>query len=138
MSGSTAVSYVDGSVAERAAEAVLHAAGGRTVLLRMPAKASASDAEQLGLATPLFQDAPIGPVAFRKVGSTKTLLVSARSVRTTLHAVGGASAEALFLGAVGLRDRWRSVPDREGRCFGQRGAAVLLGCHVDCAGALRA
>lgn len=102
MSGTTAASYVDGSVAERAAEAVLRAAGGRTVLLRLPAKALASDAEQLGLATPLFQDAPLGPVAFRKVGSTKTLLVSARAVRTTLHAVGAASAEALFLGAVGL------------------------------------
>lgn len=102
MGGSTAGSWIDGSVAERAAEAVLRAAGGRSVLLRLPANASASDAEQLGLATPRFRDAPLGPAVFRKVGSTKTLLISARAVRTTLHAVGAASAEMLFRGAAGV------------------------------------
>ena len=99
MSGS---SLVDGAAAERVAEAVLRAAGGRVVLLRLPANASASDAEQLGLAIPRFQDAPIGPAAFRTAGSTKTLLISAKAIRTTLHAVGATSAEAMFRAAAGL------------------------------------
>lgn len=102
MSGASTSSVVDGSVAERAAEAVLRAAGGRIVLLRLPANASAADAEQLGLATPQFRDAPLGPAAFRKAGKTKVLLISARSVRTALHAVGAASAEAMFQGAAGM------------------------------------
>lgn len=94
--------WVDGSVAERVAEAVLHAAGGRSVMLRLAADAAVSDAEQLGLATPRFRDAPVGPAAFRKAGSAKTLLLSARAVRVTLKAVGAASVEAMFGTAVGL------------------------------------
>ena len=102
MSGISPSSLVDGAAGERVAEAVLRAAGGRTVLLRMPAAASASDAEQLGLLIPRFQDAPLGPAAFRTAVHTKTLLISARAVRTTLHATGAASAQAMFSAAAGL------------------------------------
>ena len=102
MSANSPGSLVDGVAAERVAEAVLRAAGGRNVLLRMPAPASASDAEQLGLSAPRFQDSPIGPAAFRRAGSTKSLLLSAKAVRTVLRSTGAASAQALFSSAAGL------------------------------------
>ena len=50
----------------RAADALLRGVGGRTVMLRMPAPASAGDVtEQLGLAVPEFQDVELAPVIFR-------------------------------------------------------------------------
>ncbi len=58
----------DGSiVARRAADVLLQCAGGRSVLLRMPAPATAGDiGEQLGLAVPSFQDVELSPVVFRR------------------------------------------------------------------------
>src|SRR5665213_1558946 len=54
------------AAAVRAADVLLRCAGGRAVMLRMPAPASAADvAEQLGLAGPEFQDVELAPVAFR-------------------------------------------------------------------------
>ena len=98
----TASVWLDKSAPERAADAVLRAAGGRTVLLRLPANAGAGDAEQLGLASPRMRDMPIGPAAFRKSGGTKTLLLSARGARMTLGAVGAGSTEAMFRSAEGI------------------------------------
>ena len=48
--------------AVRTADVLLRGIGGRSVMLRMPALASAGDvAEQLGLATPEFQDVELAP-----------------------------------------------------------------------------
>ena len=54
-------------------------AGGRAVLLRMPAPATAGDVtEQLGLAMPEFQDVELAPVVFRKA-RVATAMVRRRS-----------------------------------------------------------
>jgi hypothetical protein len=69
----------------RFAEVLLRTNGGRTVLLRMPAPASSGDdAEQLGLATPDFQDVELGPAVFHKANSVAKLLVSACAVDALL------------------------------------------------------
>jgi hypothetical protein len=87
----------------RAAEAALRSNGGRAVLLRMPAPAVAgADAEQLGLATPQFQDLPLYPAAFRKNASSSKLLVSASAVASLIGARAFNSAEVLFETAVGV------------------------------------
>ncbi len=76
-------------IATKAADVLLHSVGGRSVMLRMPAPAVPADpAEQLGLATPTFQDLPLAPVVFRKARATVVagkrtryeLLVSATAV----------------------------------------------------------
>lgn len=90
--------------ASRTAAAVLRAAGGRTALLRMPAPAvSGDDGEQLGLATPGFQDVPLGPVAFQRLTPVQVeMLVSAGAM---LRAAGTESFDAvdgLLRGAVGV------------------------------------
>jgi hypothetical protein len=87
----------------RAAEAALRNNGGRAVLLRMPAPAaSGADAEQLGLATPQFQDLPLYPAAFRKNVSISRLLVSASAVASLIGSRAFNSAEVLFETAVGV------------------------------------
>lgn len=92
-----------GEGAVRAADALLRANGGRAVLLRMPAAATAGDAgEELGLATPQFQDAELMPAVFRKLSSTATLLVSARAVQTAMGALDVSSDEVLFNEAAGV------------------------------------
>jgi hypothetical protein len=92
-----------GDAMVRSADAVLRANGGRTVLLRMPAPAVAgNDAEQLGLATPEFQDAEMSPALFRKTESTTTLLVSASAVRSMVGSLRFDSAEILFETAAGV------------------------------------
>jgi hypothetical protein len=89
--------------AVRAADATLRATGGRAVLLRMPAPAVAgNDGEQLGLATPLFQDVELAPAVLRKAGSTKTLLVSGNAVKALLGTLAFNSAEVLFETAFGV------------------------------------
>lgn len=87
----------------RSADALLRANGGRSVWLRMPAPAVAgSDAEELGLTTPLFQDAELSPVLFRKSESTTTLLVSASVVQALVGSLKFNSAEVLFETAAGV------------------------------------
>jgi hypothetical protein len=87
----------------RHADAVMWAAGGGGVKLRMPAPAAAgSDAEQLGLATPEFQDIPLCPAVFRKAGSAKTLLVSASAVDAVVGSLAFDSADGLFETAAGV------------------------------------
>ena len=105
--------------AARAGDILLRTMGGRSVLLRQPAPAVANDpAEQLGLATPQFQDVPLAPAVFRKAratvsatnagapsklrlggSTTNELLISATAV-DALAPGGGASA--LFATAAGI------------------------------------
>ena len=103
MSGSAA--------AVRAADVLLRVAGGRSVLLRMPAPASAGDTtEQLGLAVPEFQDIALSPVVFRKARTTASvgkvaqweLMVSATAVRTLVGSLGYSAASVLFATAFGV------------------------------------
>ena len=87
----------------RLAEATLCANGGFPVILRMPGLAvSGADAEQLGLATPQFQDVPVGPAVWRKVGVDSALLLAAGTVGDLVGSQGFASAESLFQTAVGV------------------------------------
>jgi hypothetical protein len=87
----------------RVAETQLHSAGGRTVLLRMPTPAvPGDDAEQLGLATPEFQDLPMGPAVFHKANSVTKLVVSAEAVHGLVGTLGFDAVEVLFETAVGV------------------------------------
>jgi hypothetical protein len=97
--------------ATRAADVLLRCTGGRAVLLRMPAPASAGDTtEQLGLAVPVFQDVELAPVAFRKARSTAAegkaamweLMVSATVVSALVGSMGYAAASVLFATASGV------------------------------------
>jgi hypothetical protein len=85
------------------ADAVLRAVGGRAVLLRLAAPAvSGADAEQLGLATPEFQDVELAPAAFHKANSVARLVVSASAVSAAVGSLDYDSAEVLFETAVGV------------------------------------
>jgi hypothetical protein len=93
----------DGEGAVRAAETLLRATGGRVVLLRMPmAAAGGDDSEQLGLATPGFNDLVLAPCVFRKAGSRSELLVSAAAVQQIVGSQAFDSAAVLFKTAVGV------------------------------------
>ena len=101
----------DSGGVSRAADALLRGVGGRTVLLRLPAPASAGDiAEQLGLAVPEFQDVELAPVAFRSARAAVSqgkaarweLLVSATSIEALLGSLGYGAAAALFSTAFGV------------------------------------
>jgi hypothetical protein len=107
---------VNGSAAAmRAADVLLRCAGGRAVLLRMPAQASAGDTtEQLGLAAPTFQDVELAPVVFRKSRQAVTtqaavgkvarweLMVSASAVNALVGSLGYSAASVLFATAFGV------------------------------------
>ncbi len=92
----------------RMADTLLRGVGGRTVLLHMPGPAVPNDlGEQLGLATPEFQDIELGPVVFRKVrAKTGTpekpkeasyeLLVSASAVNRIVGSLAFDSANLLL------------------------------------------
>jgi hypothetical protein len=96
------------------ADALLRNAGGRTVLLHIPAPAVPGDlGEQLGLATPLFQDVPLKPALLRKVRpriATATneqpaqydLLVSASAVAAAIGSLQIDAADTLFAQARGV------------------------------------
>lgn len=89
--------------AVRSADALLRANGGRAVLLRLPAPAVANnDGEQLGLATPLFQDVELAPAAFRAAAKTSTLLISGSAVKAVVGSLKFNSAEVLFETAAGV------------------------------------
>ena len=99
------------SAAVRAADVLLRAMGGRTVLLRMPAPAVATDVtEQLGIATPAFQDLPLRPVVYRKARATVAegkaakweMLVSASVIESLVGSLTYASASVLFAAAYGV------------------------------------
>ena len=89
--------------AVRNADALLRANGGRAVFLRLPTPAAAnSDSEQLGLATPLFQDAELAPAAFHAAARTSTLLISGSAVKAVVGSLKFNSAEVLFETAAGV------------------------------------
>jgi hypothetical protein len=80
-------------------------------MLRMPAPAVPVDVtEQLGIATPTFQDLPLMPVVYRKARATVTegktarweLLVSATVVESLVGSLAYASASVLFATAFGV------------------------------------
>jgi hypothetical protein len=88
----------------RAADALLRTAG-RAVLLRLPAPAIPGDpAEQLGLATPEFQDVEITPVVVQrgKNDGTQELFVSASAIRKVIGSLGYSAAKVLFASAYGM------------------------------------
>jgi hypothetical protein len=95
----------------RATDALLRAMGGRRVMLRMPAPAVPADVtEQLGIATPTFQDVPLAPVVYRKARATLAageaarceLLVSATVVEAIVGSLAFESASVLFATASGI------------------------------------
>ena len=97
--------------ATRTAEVLLRTMGGRSVMLRIPAPAVAADVtEQLGIATPAFQDLPLAPVAISKARATAAegkaakweLLVSAIAVESLVGSTAYASASVLFAQACGV------------------------------------
>jgi hypothetical protein len=105
-----------GAAAVRAADVLLRCAGGRSVVLRMPANASAGDTtEQLGLGVPEFQDVELGPVVFRKARQAASallvvvdkatrweLMVSATAVQRVVGSLGYSAASVLFANAFGV------------------------------------
>jgi hypothetical protein len=98
----------------RMADALLRSLGGRTVLFHIPTPAIPGDlGEQLGLATPLFQDVALTPVVLRrvrpKIATAATervaeyeLLVSASAVEKVVGSLAFQSAEVLFGQACGV------------------------------------
>jgi hypothetical protein len=97
--------------AQRAADVLLSFGGGRSVLLRMPAPANPGDAtEQLGLATPEFQDVELTPVVFRKARAVAAegkaakweLMVSATAVNAVVGSLSYSAASVLFATAFGV------------------------------------
>jgi hypothetical protein len=97
--------------ARRAVDALLRGSRQRKVMLRIPTPAIAGDnAEQLGLATPQFQDVELASAVFRtssaqaaKGGATqRELLVSATTIEALTGSHNFASANVLFASAFGL------------------------------------
>ena len=97
----------------RMTDALLSGVGGRMVKLRVPAPAVPGDVEeQVGLATPQFQDLALGPVCFRKLRPTVPagqtgfvqyeLLVSASAVKAMVGSLEYESASVLFGQAAGV------------------------------------
>ncbi len=87
----------------RAAMAALWANGGFQVAIRFPGlAASGSDAEQLGLGTPQFEDVPVGPAVWRKAGVNTSLVLGASAVASLIGSQAFAGAESLFQTAVGV------------------------------------
>lgn len=102
---------LDSGAAVRAADVLLRGVGGRSAMLRMPATASFGDiTEQLGLATPQFQDVELAPVVFRSARATAAegkaakweLLVSGDAVESLVGSLGYGAAESLFGAAFGV------------------------------------
>jgi hypothetical protein len=87
-----------------AADVLLRGVGGRAVMLRLPAPAGAGDVtEQLGLATPEFQDVELAPVLLeRGNGATRLMLVSANAVNVLVGSIGYSAANVLFANAFGV------------------------------------
>ena len=96
---------------QRATDALLRCLGGTTVLLRLPTPGVAgSDAEQLGEATPAYEDIPLSPAVFRRLRpqledgqvNRYELLISASSVWAQLGFLQLASTDQLFAMASGI------------------------------------
>jgi hypothetical protein len=96
---------------QQMADALLRASGGATVfLLVAPATGDSSDAGQVGVNAPNFQQMPLSPTVFRKVRSVLQegqlpqyeLLVSASAVQEQAGTLQMASGDALFDAAAGV------------------------------------
>ena len=123
--------------AQRAADALLRCAGGRAVLLRMPAPANAGDAtEQLGLAAPEFQDVELAPVVFRRARGLDgrrrwtrrakwELMVSASGGEGAGGIAGIFGGECVVCGGVWSADRWRADGDGVGDGVGERRGCLM-------------
>ena len=101
-----------GDAARRSAATLLRVAGGRVLQLRMPTPATAGDiAEQLGRATPGFEDLELAPAVFRKsrahmaegTAAGYEVLVAATCVEG-LAGGAGLSVDVLFAQAYGVVD----------------------------------
>ena len=89
--------------AVRLAETALRSHCGFLAMLRMPGiTTGGSDADQLGLGTPQFQDSSLGPAVWRKVGVDTALLVGASVVSVLVGSSEFVSAEAMFEAAAGV------------------------------------
>jgi hypothetical protein len=89
--------------AMRTAVTALRNSGGCIATLRMPGLASSGDAtEELGLATPQFQDLLLGAVAFSKSDSNTKLTVAAASILALTESFAFDSADVLFTTAAGV------------------------------------
>jgi hypothetical protein len=111
------------SAQEQMADSLLRSMGGRTVLLRIPSPAVQGDAgEQLGLATPQFQDVQLGPAVMRRVRARIAagakpqvaqyeLMVSASAVARAVGSLEYDSAAVLFGQASGVLvdGEWREI-----------------------------
>jgi hypothetical protein len=87
----------------RAAETALRTNGGRAVVLRLAAPAAqGDDAEQLGLATPQFNDVALGPAVFHKASNVKRLVIAASAVETLCGTLGFDAVDVLFETAIGV------------------------------------
>lgn len=93
------------------ADALLRAGGGMAVsLLVAPATGDSSDAGQVGVNAPNFQQLSLSPAIFRKVRATMQegqqsqyeLLISASAVQQQVSALQLTSADALFDTAAGV------------------------------------
>ena len=116
---------------QRVADALLRCLGGTTALLRLPTNAaSGSDAEQLGEATPSYEDIPLSPAVFRRLrpdlreGNVNRyeLLVSASSVQAQLGLLQLSSTDQLFAMAAGIFLDGELIPIEaaaEAEAFGQ-------------------
>jgi hypothetical protein len=112
--------------AQRIADAMMRATGGFTAVLMMPpAQADTTDAGQLGLNVPGYQQLTLSPVIFRQQRRLLTageparyeLHVSATAVEAQVGQLGLASADALFgqvaavqvAGIQALLEEWSST-----------------------------
>jgi hypothetical protein len=95
------LSEADGAM--RAAATALRTNAGCVARLRVPGLAASGDAtEELGLATPLFQELPLGPAAFSRTASGTRLTVSAAAVLALVQTFACDSAETVFETAAGV------------------------------------
>ena len=95
----------------RLADSLLRAAGGASASLLMPPlTGDATDAGQVGVNTPGFQQLPLSPAIFRRVRATMQegqqdsyeLLISASAVEQQVSTLQLSSADALFRMAAGV------------------------------------
>lgn len=95
-----------GDAARRSAGALLGTLAGDAVVLRMPAvPVGDSDAEELGLGSPEFQEVMLSPALVRLISrlgavqSQSLVLVAASAVETALGVDGAAAVEAALRSA---------------------------------------
>lgn len=95
----------------RVADALLRSLGGGAVTIRLPGGSiDASDAAQIGLSSPSFQDLPLAPSIFRRARvvmnegqpSKFEVLVSASAILQQVSQLNLDSADSLFGMALGM------------------------------------